>query len=272
MREQILYHSELVEIGRFVINSEDADFSDCGFVSASIIVFRKYSIWIQHEGAQPFVADTGVVNLYNAGQVHQRFAIHPARDHCHWFRLSDELLQEVLGDCHQPFEQPSRLCAPELFLAHLNTLQQLALNDQPDPLVIGTAVVELYTALFSEGGTRWPYGVGPMVSHLRLMQAVKKSLQQDLGVNLSLQLLAKRHATSPHHLCRVFKHTNNVGINRYRSQQRLRSLLLKLRDPMVPLTALALDHGFASHAHMSAQLKKHFGMIPSVCRQQLYGH
>ena len=178
----------------------------------------------------------------------------------------------MFGTSHRPFAQPNTLCSPDVFLGHLHILQQLAATDQPDPLVIDAAVLALYTALFSDTGSAAPRGHKSINRHQRLMQVVKESLQRDLGVNLSLRVLAKQHATSPHHLCRVFKHINGVGINQYRTQQRLRSVLLKLRDPAVPLTSLALDHGFASHAHMSAQFKKHFGMTPSTCRQQLYCH
>ena len=270
MREQILYQSELVEIGRFVINPRDPDFTANGFVSAPIIVFPKHSIWIQHDGTQPFVADTSVVNLYNAGQIYQRFAIHPAGDHCHWFRLADELLTDMFESRHQPFKEASRLCPTEVFLSHLHILQQLEAPGQPDSLVMDAAVVGLYTELFSDGQRAVSGKLQRQARYQRMIQAVKESLQQDLGVNLSLQALAKQHATSPHHLCRVFKHMNGVGINQYRTQQRLRALLLKLHDPAVPLTSLALDHGFASHAHMSAQFKKYFGMTPSSCRQQLY--
>jgi len=272
MREQILYQSELVEIGRFVINPQDADFTATGWISAPIMVFPKQSIWIQHDGDQPFVADTTVVNLYNRDQTYRRFAIHPAGDHCHWFRLADGCLSEMFGSPDRPFGQANRLCSSKVFLAHLHILQQLEAADQPDPLVVDAAVLGLYAELFNELAPAVSTRRQQQARQQRLIQDVKESVQQDLGVNHSLQALAKQHATSPHHLCRVFKHFNGVGLNQYRTQQRLRSVLLKLRDPALPLTSLAMDHGFASHAHMSAQFKKYFGMSPSACRQQLYPH
>ncbi len=270
MQETVLYHSELVEIGVFTIDPDEACFPETGFVSDPIIVFPKRSIWIQHLGSEPFVADPSLVNFYNGGQAYQRFAIHPQGDYCHWFRIHADLLSEVVAKEHSHFSRENMPCPNQVFLQHLEILKIISAVATPEPLDVEDRVLNLFHDLLqAEAGEDVAFGKQPQ-RHKKLVESVKESLLADLSTNLSLQQLATTHHTSAYHLSRVFKRVCGHGINHYRTMQRLRALVLEMQQQATPLVDLAFDYGFASHSHMSASFKHSFGVTPSECQQMIY--
>ncbi len=263
-----MYQSESVEVGLFVLSPSESRFVEMGFVKDPIIVFPKNSIWIQHAGSQPFVADTTVVNFYNQGQNYHRFAINPNGDYCHWFRIADDLLAEVVNREQHHFDRENMPCSPAIFYRHLGILNQINQSCTTDQLSIDAEVLAVCADLFSSVASQQNSTKLTTTKHRQLVSCVKETLQHELGVNISLRVLARRHNTSPHHLCRVFKAVTGMGLNHYRTQQRLRALMLEIQNPDTGLVDLAFDHGFSSHAHMSAQFKRYFGLTPSACRQK----
>lgn len=273
MQETVLYHSELVEIGVFTIDPGEACFLETGFVSDPIIVFPKRSIWIQHLGSDPFVADPSLVNFYNGGQAYQRFAIHPKGDYCHWFRIHADVLSEVVAKEHSHFSRENMPCPNQVFLQHLEILKLISETEPPEPVVVEARVLNLFHELLQVEQRDDATFNKQQAKHKKLVESVKESLLADLSTNLSLQQLATAHHTSAYHLSRVFKRISGYGINHYRTMQRLRALALEMQQQATPLVDLAFDHGFASHSHMSASFKHSFGVTPSECQQMIYlGH
>ncbi len=272
MKDSILYRTDLIEIATFTVNPQEPEFIETGFASAPIIVFPKNSIWIQHAGSDPFVADPTLVNFYNQGQAYKRFAIHQSGDFCHWFRVSDDLLSEVVAKDKDHFNIENMLCPAAIFIKHLEVLKLTSLNN--DVLCLSLEIEEQVLGIFHE--LLIQSAVHDRLYNLQhhrhkaLVERVKESLHDDLSVNYSLQELSALHNTSPYHLSRVFKTISGQGISQYRKQQRLRSLTLELEKDDVALTDLAFDFGFSSHSHMSASFKQVFGQTPSDYQKQLY--
>ncbi len=271
MLECTLFKTVNIEIGVFQISPEDPGFSQAGFVDAPIIVFPKKSIWIQHDGFEPFVADPTIVNYYNQGQVYNRFAINHSGDYCHWFRISDPLLSEVVAREQVHFSVQNRHCPSHVFLQHLELLQKVMSVQPAEVLEIEEETLMMFHDLLKENTSHDQLYRQSARQHKRLVERVKESIQSDLSVNLTLQQLSQIHHTSPYHLSRVFKTVCGHGINHYRTQQRLRSLLLKLHHNSNDLVELALEFGFSSHSHMSASFKQVFGFTPSSCQKLIFG-
>ncbi|GJM06034.1 MAG: hypothetical protein DHS20C09_20300 [marine bacterium B5-7] len=274
MKESILFQTELIEIGVFAVNPHEPSFLETGFVSSPIIVFPKNSIWIQHDGSEPFVADPTLVNFYNKGQSYRRFAINQAGDYCHWFRISDELLSAVVAKDKRHFKLENMHCPATVFLQHLQILKQLSSKKNAMAsevkLRIEEQVLAMFQTLLSQPDMADSLFSRQQQKHKLLVERVKESIQADLSINLSLQQLSALHHTSPFHLSRVFKAINGYGINQYRTQQRLRSLALEIQQHEIDLVDLAFDYGFSSHSHMSASFKQVFGLTPSDCQKQIY--
>ncbi|MGJ8663723.1 MAG: helix-turn-helix transcriptional regulator [Marinicella sp.] len=273
MNESILYQTDLIEVGVFSVNPHEPSFLETGFVSSPIIVFPKNSIWIQHDGSTPFVADPTLVNFYNQGQTYRRFAINQAGDYCHWFRISDDLLSQVVAKERRHFKLENMHCPASVFLQHLQVLKMISQiesgHETHFDLWIEEQVLSLFQALLSQPGINDSTLKPKPQKHRLLVERVKESIQADLSVNLSLQQLSDLHHTSPFHLSRVFKAVNGQGINQYRTQQRLRSLVLEIQQHEVDFVDLAFDYGFSSHSHMSSSFKQLFGFTPSECQDQI---
>ncbi len=270
MKESVLYQSELVEIGVFTVDPQEPGFLETGFVAAPIIVFPKNSIWIQHLGSEPFVADASLVNFYNGGQAYQRYAINPAGDYCHWFRIKADLLSEVVAKEHCHFSRENMICPSPVFLQHLLILKLINAAEPPEPMCVEDMVMQLFHDLLLSELNEDITFKRQSVQHKLLVEAVKESLLADLSVNISLRQLAGMHNTSPYHLSRVFKRVSGQGINHYRAMQRLHALTLEMQQHEMELVDLAFDYGFASHSHMSASFKNYFGITPSACQQMIY--
>lgn len=103
----------------------------------------------------------------------------------------------------------------------------------------------------------------------RVHPAVRR-LRERLASNpsecASLTKLARDVGLSSYELARKFRAATGTSIHQYRLRLRLASALSQLRDGVENLTALALDLGFASHAHFTLTFTKAFGMPPKQAR------
>lgn len=86
---------------------------------------------------------------------------------------------------------------------------------------------------------------------------------------VSLQQLARRVATSPFHLSRVFRAITGSTITQYRLRLRVRAVLDRLSQGEEDLAALANAVGFADHSHMTRAMVAQLGEPPSVLRRRL---
>ena len=93
--ETVLFQNDLIKIGNFILKSDDPNFNKTGTVHQPLIVFPQHSIWIQHQGQDPFVADSSIINLYNKNQQYERYSIDSQGDYCHWIEISETLLQQI---------------------------------------------------------------------------------------------------------------------------------------------------------------------------------
>lgn len=270
MNENILFKSELVEVGAFTISPNDPLFDRHGYVDHPIIVFPKTSIWIQHEGSLPFVSDPTLINFYNKGQVYKRFAISEVGDICHWFQLNEESLSEFFARDSAHFSCQNTHCPADLFMLQMQLLKQLHDAEAVNELDVEEKVFSIFHALSLNNVQNDKTFAKHTAKHQQLVECVKATLHEDLSANISLKDLAQLHHTSPYHLSRVFKMFNGEGINQYRQRLRLHHLSLELQHTSKDLIDLAFDFGFSSHSHMSASFKSTFGVTPSERREQIH--
>lgn len=85
----------------------------------------------------------------------------------------------------------------------------------------------------------------------------------------SLAALAAEVGLSPFALARRFRRTVGTSVHQYRLALAVREALERLCDGERDLTALALDLGFADHAHFTRAFGRRFGLPPSAVRDDL---
>src|SRR5690348_15776892 len=79
-----VFETERVAIGAFRCPVSYPNFRDTGPIERCIVVFPRTSVWIQHEGSRPFLADPTIATIYNRSQRYQRFPAGADGDRCDW--------------------------------------------------------------------------------------------------------------------------------------------------------------------------------------------
>lgn len=100
-----------------------------------------------------------------------------------------------------------------------------------------------------------------------LVEGVKARIAAAPADDVSLATLAREMATSPFHLARTFRAETGLPVHQFLLRVRTTIALARLGDPSLPLSALAQELGFASHAHLTTAFRRTFGVAPSAIRR-----
>jgi AraC-like DNA-binding protein len=268
-----------VTVGQFRCAPSAADFRSAGAITRHTFVFPRRGVWIQHEGAPPFVADPTRITLYNPGQPYERHALDPDGDHSDWIALSDDIVRDVVS-AHDPdaADSPDRVLrfafAPShapLHLAQRRLYDYLERTAAPDVLFVEESAVTLFAgtvaglyARATSGRSR--DGRALTRRNRETVEAVCAYLNRTFAENHSLGQIAQAVGTSVFHLCRIFRRGTGSTVHEYRHALRLRHALDRLTVERDLLT-IALDLGYSGHSHFTAAFRRHFGDVPSRVRQ-----
>ncbi len=271
--DTVLFETADVTIGQFRCGVRHPEFRDTGPIRRAVVVFPRTSVWIRHAGEREFVADPNVVTIYNRGQRYQRFPISPDGDLCDWFALSDELALDVALSiapssrmtAERPFAFARSQSSTKLY-ARQRSLQTRAASGvlcalEAEEEVIGIVAESLAAAQVSSSEAS-------LCRRRDLAEGARAELARTALENLPVTEIARRLGTSPFHLCRVFRAHTGQTMHGYRVRLRLRHAISRM-DGSSSLSTIALDCGFASHAHLVRICRRELGMVPTVVRSLL---
>jgi AraC-like DNA-binding protein len=100
-----------------------------------------------------------------------------------------------------------------------------------------------------------------------LVDEAREAISVDL--RLGHAELARRLCVSPSHLSRAFRTQTGETLSRYRNRVRVRLALERLAAGERSLSRLAVDLGFADHAHLTRAVRAEHGAPPSQLRALL---
>jgi AraC family transcriptional regulator len=272
-----LFSTALVTVGRWRCPPGHPVFADSGPARAHLFVFPRTSVWIQHDGGRPFVADPATVTFYNCGQRYRRFALSPAGDRGEWFAVAPAVLADVLARRDPAArDRGARLFAAthgpsdrRSYLAQRAVYEHVCREEQPDALFVEEtmlAVLDRVTGL--AGG--WPRRRGARRPAARdLVERAREVLARQFAERLSLHALARAVDCSPFHLARAFRQATGTSLHAHRTDLRLRAALEPLANPRSDLLELALSLGYSSHSHFTDVFRAAFGTTPSELRTRL---
>ncbi|HEX6300322.1 MAG TPA: AraC family transcriptional regulator [Acidimicrobiia bacterium] len=103
--------------------------------------------------------------------------------------------------------------------------------------------------------------------HDRIVNEVRLLLHDNPKV--SLIEMSRELSVSPHHLSRIFKRQAGISFSRYRNTLRVGRGLSHPSDGHPDLAQLAIELGFADHAHFSRTVRELTGFTPTGLRQRL---
>lgn len=236
-------------------------------------MFPRTAVWIQHEGGAPFVADSNIVPLYNAGQPYSRREISADGDRTDWFGVTPSILRELL-DSHDPdaaaaerrlFRFDFARATPQTFISQRQVLIHTRAHERPETLYVEESVIAVLEAVLAE-----LYGVpcsaGMARKHRELAEAAKAHLNTTYCDQVGLTALARSVGSSPFHLCRVFRQYAGLTIHRYRSELRLRKSLELLDETDDDILTTAMTLGYSGHSHFTGAFHRAFRITPSEFR------
>ncbi|HEX9892483.1 MAG TPA: AraC family transcriptional regulator [Gemmatimonadales bacterium] len=274
--DTIVFETGSVRVGAFRCPAHDNRFRNTGPTQGHIVVFPRTAVWIRHAGSRPFVADPGIVTIYNKGQEYTRAPLAADGDRSDWFGVSPEvafaLAHETDPRTAQNPDRPYRVewsvSDASLYLRQRTLFRRLESHEMA-PLEAEQAVLELVAEVIRRAhGPSAPRPAGRRArdAHRELAQRARAALAGNPAAPTDVTTLARTLQVSPFHLCRVFRAVTGMTLHAYRLDLRLRLALERLADRVTDLSRLAFDLGFSSHSHFTHTFRTRLGFPPSAFR------
>jgi AraC-like DNA-binding protein len=264
---------------------EERRFRDTGPIRQCLVVFPRTTVWIRHAGAREFLADPTLVTIYNRGQLYERLPASRDGDRCDWFAVDDELAREIAGgfdrsdgERERPFRFSRARSSAALYLRQRELLRRAAfgrvshLELDEEVMAIVAAALALAHGQDAEPG---PAERLATRRHRELVERARMELTRDPARNAAVHEIAAAVGASPFHLCRTFRRVMGRTLHAYRRELRVRLALEPLGEGTRSegggdsLSLLAYRLGYASHAHLTKEFRRHLGATPSAVRRQL---
>jgi AraC family transcriptional regulator len=225
------------------------------------LVFVRRGVFLAHVGTRAYVADprTAIVSW---GDTEYRVS-HPGAcgDDCTVLDLSPALADELLRGRRARIDVEVPL-APA---TQAHYARALAIAERGDAFAAEEAALELARATLGDPAR----AVGTPSRRRSIVRRARELLDADPTSACSVATLAAAVGVSPYHLMRLFRHETGTTLRAYRVQLRLALALHRLRRGERDLAALAVELGFASHAHLTDTFTRLLGTSPRSFRTQL---
>lgn len=244
----------------------------------SVVLVRR-GVFQRTQGRETLVADPNHVLFFNAGQPYRFSHPLPGGDDCTVLSLEAARVLELVArhaprDAQRP-ETPFRL-GHGLSSPRAARLQWELLGLMARPgtrLGLEDAVAELADeALRSAYASQASGQAGERPSsparrrRRELVEAARLAVSERLEQPPSLAELACSLGCSPFHLSRTFHDEAGLSLRRYAGRLRARAAAERLARGERDLTALALEFGYADHAHFTNSFRREWGLPPSGFR------
>ncbi|MFN8654629.1 MAG: AraC family transcriptional regulator [Gemmatimonadales bacterium] len=265
-------------IGTFRCPVEHPAFRTAGPIEGYTLVFPRSSVWIQHDGRPAFVADPGVVAIYNRSQPYTRRPLAPEGDRSDWISLSRELATSIVSAIDPeaaaspagPFPVAFGRSSAELYYQQRLLFSRLlsgTIDDfELEQEIVLLAGATLERALSAERTSRMALSAAPR----ELVEAARAEIARDPLARLTVHGLASRLQVSPFHLCRTFRRVTGLTLHHYQLELRTRLALEQIDGSTGNLSRLAQELGFSSHSHFTEAFRTRMGRTPSRARTQLH--
>ena len=234
------------------------------------VVWPWTTVEIHRAGFGTVCADANTVMLYNPGTEYRRSRIAPAGDRSLFVALSASLLDRLQSPLVRAkrggFSRGHVWCSSSAWLDKELTAAAAA-KRLADPLLLEElALRSLFKAL---GDPAADEANVPQAARLReRVEAARSMLGADLDATFQVTSIARQLEVSPFHLARQFRATTGTSMYAYRQQLRVRRAIRHaIAEPTRDLSAIAAEHGFASHSHLTATCRRLLGCTPSTARK-----
>jgi AraC family transcriptional regulator len=276
---RLLLDTGTLRVGRFHVSPRHPDFAHAGQVFRHEFVFPRTSVWIEHPGQRPFVADPTTVTFYNREEPYARRALSPEGDRCDWFAVEPALLDDLVRGLdpwiddrpHRPFRFTHGPVDAASYARQRLVFHHVATQACPDPLFVEEEMIGVLRGLlcraYDQRRARTA-AARPPARAAELVDRIRAHALAHPGEKLTLARFAAVAGCTPFHLCRAVRSTTGGTLHAWLVRLRLHVALERVAEPGSDLTEIALDLGFSSHSHFTEAFRRAFGMTPSAFRRR----
>jgi AraC-like DNA-binding protein len=273
----VLLDTGTVRLGRFRVSPSHPNFAAEGQMRRHEFVFPRTSVWIEHPGHRPFVADPTTVTFYNRDEPYARRELSPEGDRCDWYALEPSLLERIVSEIdpgigdrpHRPFRFTHGPVDAVSYARQRLVAHHVASEAEPDPLFVEEETIAVLRRVLRQAyerrGARAQRPAPPRDAAEILARATAFAVTR-LGERLTLARFAAEAGCTPFHLCRAVRAVSGGTLHAWLVRLRLQVSLERVAEPRSDLTGIALDLGFSSHSHFTEAFRKAFGLPPSAFR------
>ncbi len=249
---------------------------------ADTIVFVRRGLFQRTHRHEAVLADPGTVLFFNRGEAYRYAHPLPGGDACTILELAPSLAREVVArhapaDAERrdgPFRYGGAPASARVLSLQYELLASVAQRPPAiavDDLLAEIADESLRGAYHLRGGQerREPCDHTTRRRHAELAEAARLALNARLAAPPSLAELARALGCSPFHLSRTFHRVAGLPLRRYLRRLRACAAAERIAGGAKDLTRLALELGFADHAHFTNTFREEWGLPPSRFRARL---
>ncbi len=241
-----------------------------------ISILKRGACTIEQAGRSATI-DTASVVVHRPGATYRTRHPYGLIDAGWSLAYDEETAAEILSTLHanRTPDRPSRLVAVRrhrAFTAPLTTLFRLDRTPAFDSFAAQEAALHLFTLVHDPDAFSWSPSDPARRSDRILVDRACEAMRAHTGDPLRLRDVAVAIGCSEFGIYRAFRRQRGMTPGEYLRRIRLAAVIEGLAGGAESLTDLALETGFASHSHMTAVFRRHFGRTPRSVRSEIRSH
>lgn len=277
LHDNPLYIGPLVAIHDVCCKAKDPACGPKEEVRRPSLAIPRRGVFVKHVGGDDIIGDANTAIFFRPGETYRVSHPVPGGDDCTSFQFAGQVLDDALGRdaSTKSNERPPRFAPLDSSVVlTAQRLRQCLTRSPIDRLVVEETALAILAAALRRSSTHHAdrsAAVRPSTgrAHREWTESARIVLNRRIAERVQLDEVAGEVYCSAFHLARIFKRRAGMPMHRYLLRLRLRRAIERVLDGERDLTALALDLGFASHAHLSDAFRREFGCPPSGLRRSL---
>ncbi|HEX5133439.1 MAG TPA: AraC family transcriptional regulator [Candidatus Krumholzibacteria bacterium] len=223
-----------------------------------------------HDGPRRIIMDPATAVFHQPGSAYRTTHPYGCNDTGISIAFRDDVARDVFRSIRPRTGAPSVTIAMRPMRIALQQMV-LALRQRDglhvDPVAMDEVALEMLAAAAGPAAdTGGPARSRTRSDHRDIADSAREYLNAHFRENIRLDEIAREVGASPFHLSRIFRRHTGVAIRGYLHRLRLGAAMHALAGSDAPITRIALDTGFSSHAHLTALFARELGVPPSHVR------